>query len=83
MTSQVLSHHEQLMTVVEALVPQEGERLQETARDRLLQSRQGRVEGLQAGQIGEDLRLRAAEADVTEELIRLIQGGGIATTAGH
>ncbi len=71
LTSEILPQHEQLMTVVKtSLLAQE---VPQSARqdDRLLQPRQGRVEGLQTGQIGKDLRLRTAEADITEEFVRL------------
>ncbi len=70
--SEILPQHEQLMAVVKtSLLAQE---VPQSARHdyRLpLQPRQGRIEGLQARQIGKDLRLRTAEADITEELVGL------------
>jgi hypothetical protein len=70
--SDILSQHEQLMAVVKtSLLAQE---VPQSARHdyRLpLQPREGRVESLQAGQIGKDLGLRTAEADITEEFVRL------------
>ena len=72
LTSDILPQHEQLMAVVKAgLLAQE---VPQSARHYYwlpLQPREGRVEGLQAWQIGKDLRLRTAEADITEEFVRL------------
>ncbi len=71
LTSEILPQHEQLMTVVKtSLLAQE---VPQSARhdDRLLQPREGRIESLQARQIGKDLGLGTAEADITEELVRL------------